>query len=204
MKKLIIILLLSYFCAAQNINTRIRTASLFHPLAIDLQWSAFTGGTTYTYTFDLPSVSTATCFWIQNKNPTNSRTFTYSIFVTPKYPGGAFGGGDSLPYAQIVQSTILPIPPLSPLAFPAPTMGGRVAQINLSLESGTAGGTPDTLDMWVSHAGSCPSGATGVSSGTPGAITVQGHNQWTATASGGNNVVLTASQTAISGVAHTL
>ena len=184
MKKITLVLL-SIFLASTMLFSQafvtVSGSSIITVIGRGITWSTFSGlGIQYSLT--PPSASLGLCLYITNNNPTNSRTVNITAVQTgdpstqvtsnARYvaaTGGSLAGSTQNPLTISASQT---------QAYYFFTQGATHFKIGAFQESGTVGGSPDTVDLIGVYSSGCPSGGN-TSSAPGGTVTsVSGPIQW--------------------------
>src|SRR5205807_1299203 len=116
-----------------------------------------------------------------NNNPTNSRTVSIAVLETVDRFSTNYTNAR---YVTAFSSASQVIAANTSISFFYGTFGASHVALLFQNESGTAGGVPDTADIFVSQASTCVNNASSsVAPTQPGAILVSTGTQWTITSS---------------------
>jgi hypothetical protein len=193
MKKLlsaVLVLVLCGFAAATDV--RVQGASVYGVLARGSAWSNYASAG-LTYVFDAVSPSSGVCVTMVNNNPTNTRTVTLSAAITADQGVTTFasnqGNWSSVPVSPPQSSYIVPVFSTSATGtfqiFLRAVAASHIA-FTISGQTGTAGGSPDTVTILYSWSGSSCGGV----------------NQWAVGGSTTAGAALSTVEAAVVGIRH--
>ena len=202
MKRLSVIATMLLTCTsfAQTV-VHVAGQTVFTVIGESLPWSQFAPNPAFRYALDSISSNSGGCILFHNLNTTNSRTVAVGAQIGAETfaDAGSSGAG---PYALFQRNVTVPASGWASTWIN--TSGAKTVWLNINAESGTAGGSPDTTDIFWTWTGQCPTAdSVNVPNIGPSA-TVALPNQWTAVSAPATAAQATVTEAAIGGVRHTL
>lgn len=213
-KYLLAFVIIPALCFAGHANKTYSTPAVYQTLDRSAPWSQFSGAQGFFYVFTPVTASQGVCVYVTNLNNTNARTFTATAYQTGDLSTKAIddfmnGGGSSEKWVGISLaggqgSPSFTIPFGDTVSFFVAASGAAHIALQFSLESGTAGGTPDAADIFAVSAPACANGTSSTPNSTNNTLPVQLPNStWILTSAPAAGSQATVSKAGVSGVRHT-
>lgn len=204
-RKLLVFILATYCLCLADTTVPLPGASTIVPIAQNLPWSTYSSATV-DYIFDSVGTGVGACVYVQNNNPANARTITLSLWLTGKmYPSTSTWNQAEWVSSTSTNTSTITVGTNSTSSQFFNGSGSPHMTLRVSNETGTAGGTPDTVSIFVVQTGSCLQGTSIATQ--PGGFSQSisiGPNQWAISSASGSGGRATVTETAVSGVRHTI